>query len=103
MLSWRTAFAREQRNTLDLHAVIRSLRDELKQIDAAIAVLEGIQQGTGAVAPAAKPPAKRGRKNMKPDERLEVADRMRRYWEQRRENEVSGAATATTSASKAPR
>ena len=88
---------------MDLHAVIRSLRDELKQIDAAIAVLEGIQQGTGAIAPAANPPAKRRRNEMKPDERLEVGDRMRRYRSQRRENEVAEGATATTSASKAPR
>jgi hypothetical protein len=67
---------------MDLSGTIRSLRAELARIDAAIAALQGVGSATGAGA--TPPRSKRGRKSMAPEERQVVAERMRRYWAQRR-------------------
>ena len=70
---------------LDLRAVILSLRAELERIDRTIAALEHLKEPVGADAPVVKPRSKRGRRSMNTEQRLEVAERMRRYWAQRRE------------------
>ena len=77
--------------SMDLTGAIRSLRAEVEKIDRIIAALEtlapaaGVAEATEGAAPA--PPRKRGRKGMSPEERQEVAERMRRYWAGRRGQE----------------
>ena len=74
---------------MDLTGAIRSLRAEVEKIDRIIAALQtlapaaSVAEAIEAAAPA-PPPRKRGRKSMNPEERQEVAERMRRYWAQRR-------------------
>jgi hypothetical protein len=67
---------------MDLRKAILLLRSELKKVEAAIAALEKLDK-TG-LAPPVQPPLRRGRKSMGPEERLQVAERMRRYWAARR-------------------
>jgi len=76
---------------MDLQDVIRSLREERDRIDRAIAALEGFDSAAGAGAINAAPGRKRGRKSMTPEERRVVADRMRRYWQQKREQQPKSA------------
>ena len=71
---------------MDLYRAIRELEQEKKRLDGVISSLEAfIAAGSEAVAaPAAKMPRRRGRKDMTPEERLAVSERMRKYWEARR-------------------
>jgi hypothetical protein len=70
---------------MDVYEAIRDLRKERDRLDATIAVLEarakwerGQNSGKGK--------GRRGRKTMSPEERLQVSERMRRYWAARRGN-----------------
>ena len=65
---------------LDLQKAIRELYEEKDRIDGVIASLEEYLQNNRST------PAKgrRGRKSMGPEERQEVAARMRNYWAGRR-------------------
>jgi hypothetical protein len=63
---------------MDLYQAIQELYEEKRRLDQAIAALES--QG---YAPAA-PVRRRGRKSMNEDERKQVSERMRKYWESRR-------------------
>ena len=65
---------------MDLPKAIRELYEEKERIDGVIASLEQYlrTKGTGAET------RKRGRKSMGPEERREVAARMRNYWAARR-------------------
>jgi hypothetical protein len=65
---------------VDLYKTIRELLDERDRLDAIIARLERMQSGEVST----KDSPRRGRKSMGPDERREVSERMRRYWESRR-------------------
>ena len=67
---------------MDLRQTILLLRGELKKVEATIAAVEKLDETV--LAPPARSPARRGRKSMGPEERLEVAERMRRYWAARR-------------------
>ena len=71
---------------MDLYRAIRELEQEKKRLDGVISSLEAfIAAGSeAAVVPAAKPPQRRGRKDMTQEERLAVSERMRKYWEERR-------------------
>lgn len=63
---------------MDLYRTISELKHELRRIEKTIARLE-------KVSPI--PPAQcstRGRKNMLPEERLKVSERMKAYWARRR-------------------
>lgn len=65
---------------MDLNQVIQELTKERNRLDALIRALE-----KGLDAPPPKPvKSRRGRKFMSPDERTEVAERMRRYWAARK-------------------
>jgi hypothetical protein len=66
---------------MDLQETIRQLKIEKQRIEDAIAQLEQLQ-GRGGADPIAAP-KRRGRKSMPPQERREVAERMRRYWANR--------------------
>jgi hypothetical protein len=64
---------------MDLVKAIQELTAQKKQLDAAIATLEGLMGGTPA-----KATKKRGRKQMSPEERRIVSARMSKYWASRR-------------------
>jgi hypothetical protein len=66
---------------MDLYRTIHDLLEERKRLDSMIARLERMQ---AAGSPAA-PPKRRGRRAMNEDQRREVSERMKRYWEQRRQ------------------
>jgi hypothetical protein len=63
---------------MNLQSTIRDLRDERERLSKAIAELERLQQGEHFSRP------RRGRKFMGAEERKRVAERMRRYWANRR-------------------
>jgi len=64
---------------MDLVKAIQELSAQKKQLDAAIATLEGLL-GASPV----KSGKKRGRKQMSPEERRIVSARMSKYWASRR-------------------
>jgi hypothetical protein len=64
---------------MDLYRAIEELYEEKRRVEQAIAALEN----HGSVAPA--PTRRRGRKSMNEEERKQVSERMRKYWESRRE------------------
>lgn len=65
---------------MDLYRAIEELYEEKRRIEQAIAALERQEP-----APA-KAAGRRGRKSMAAEERKQVSERMRRYWESRRES-----------------
>jgi hypothetical protein len=66
---------------MDLRKVIESLRREKERLDRVIALLEELE---GAHTAGAPPKKRRGRKSMSHEERLEVSERMKKYWSGRR-------------------
>jgi hypothetical protein len=69
---------------VDLYRTIRDLLEERKRLDALIARLEGVR--AAELRNQASPPAnRRGRKAMTQEQRREVSERMKRYWEERRQ------------------
>ena len=64
---------------MDIVKAIHELSVQKKQLDAAIATLEGILCGVPV-----KAGKKRGRKQMSPEERRVVSARMSKYWAARR-------------------
>jgi hypothetical protein len=71
---------------VDLYAFIRELYAEKEELDRAIAALEGMQTDLAVVAHAES--KKRGRKSMRPEERREVSERMKKYWAKRHRQTV---------------
>lgn len=67
---------------MDIDATLRELVREWKCIKRAMARLEAQQSKSES-----QPKKRRGRKSMGPEERLEVARRMKEYWQSRRERE----------------
>jgi len=82
---------------MDLSKTIADLYEEKIRLDKAIASLEQLGEDPFMVA---MPAQRRGRKFMSPQERLEVSERMRKYWagrksgEQVHQNMVMNAASA---------
>jgi hypothetical protein len=75
---------------VDLYKAIRMLYEEKKRLDRLIESLEDLQtHGNGTKAPAA--PSRRGRRMMTAEERLQVSERMRKYWSERRNAARPGA------------
>jgi hypothetical protein len=70
---------------VDLDYVISGLRQQRDKLTAAISQLEELQRGSIS---ANGFPKRRGRKSMKPEERLIVSERMKRYWAERRQPKV---------------
>jgi hypothetical protein len=77
---------------VNLFTIIKELREEKARVDMIIERLEALAQMREI--PAAKPKARRGRKNMSPEERSVVAERMRKYWQEQREKKKASAASA---------
>jgi hypothetical protein len=70
---------------MDLYKAIQDLYAEKEKLERVIASLEELQRTAGdAAVPPAKPVGRRGRKSMSNAERIEVSERMKRYWEERR-------------------
>ena len=71
---------------MDLVKAIQELSVQKKQLDAAIATLEGLLGGVPAIVG-----KKRGRKQMSPEERSLVSARMSKYWASRRKERAKSA------------
>ncbi|HWR51558.1 MAG TPA: hypothetical protein VN428_10650 [Bryobacteraceae bacterium] len=85
---------------MDLYKAIRSLYEEKKRLDRLIQSLERIQARAVAVE-SEKPKARRGRRGMSAGERLEVSERMKRYWASRRASSNTANRSETTAATAA--
>ena len=73
---------------MDLHKVIQDLNAEKKRLERVIASLEELQRFAGlSVPPAPASGERRGRKSMAAGERLEVSERMKKYWADQRKPE----------------
>jgi hypothetical protein len=71
---------------MDLTEIIRGLYIEKAKVEDSIAALEAL----GPVHSAdSRPARRRGRKFMGAEERLQVSERMKRYWDQRRQQQTS--------------
>ena len=69
---------------MDLYRTIQDLYEEKDKLERVISSLEELQRTASVDGVALPPPKRRGRKSMAPDERLEVSERMKRYWDARR-------------------
>jgi hypothetical protein len=63
---------------MDVNKALRELHEEKRRLDVTIAALEA-RLGNGS-----RTRGRRGRKSMSPEERLQVSQRMSKYWEARR-------------------
>ncbi len=66
---------------MDLIKIIRELRDERDKLEQIVKSLKQLQL---AALQTPKPTVKRGRPSMDPEARMEVSQRMKRYWAARR-------------------
>jgi hypothetical protein len=66
-----------------LEKAIRELRKEREQLERIIKSLEAINE-----EPQPPPAKRRGRKSMNPEQRQEVSQRMRKYWEEHRQKKA---------------
>jgi hypothetical protein len=71
---------------MDLEKIINELTEDKRKLEAAIAMLEELQQNTVQV-PELPRRKRKGRKPMPPEERRVVSDRMKRYWAKFREQQ----------------
>jgi hypothetical protein len=65
---------------MDVFRAINDLFEEKKRIEKLIATLEAKQRVSNGI----QLKKRRGRTSMSPDERRQVSERMRKYWEERR-------------------
>jgi len=84
---------------MDLRKTIAELYEEKARLDRVIASLE--QLAAQDSLPVALAAPRRGRKFMSPEERLEVSERMRKYWAQRKAGGQRHQAQAMSAASAA--
>jgi hypothetical protein len=70
---------------MDLYKAIQDLYAEKEKLERVIASLEGLQRSSGVLSSLPKPAKRRGRKSMSVEERQEVSERMKKYWESRRQ------------------
>ena len=70
---------------MDLYKAIQDLYAEKEKLERVIASLEELQRTSGALPEMPKATKRRGRKSMSSKERQEVSERMKRYWEGRRQ------------------
>ena len=73
---------------MDVFEAIRGLREERERLDAMISLLEA-RLKFERKAKGGKSKGRRGRKTMSMEERLQVSERMRRYWATRRGDATS--------------
>jgi hypothetical protein len=70
---------------MDLYKAIQDLYAEKEKLERVIASLEELQRSAATLPELPKPGRRRGRKSMNTKERREVSERMKRYWEARRQ------------------
>jgi hypothetical protein len=80
---------------MDLYKAIQDLYAEKEKLERVIASLEELQRTAGSLPTLPKPVKRRGRKSMSPTERLEVSERMRKYWAGRRGDGTEEAGSAS--------
>jgi hypothetical protein len=69
---------------MDLSKIIGELYVQRDKLDFVIAALEELQRVHQSVDSLATSPRRRGRKSMSAEERLQVSERMKEYWQNRR-------------------
>ena len=69
---------------MDLYKAIQDLYAEKEKLERVIASLEELQRTSGSLPSLPRTAKRRGRKSMSPEERQEVSQRMKKYWESRR-------------------
>jgi hypothetical protein len=73
---------------MDIYQLIQDLYAEKEKLNQVIASIEELQRATGVdIPPAPAATKRRGRKSMGAGERLEVSERMKKYWDSRRKTE----------------
>jgi hypothetical protein len=72
---------------MDLYNAIQQLYAEKERLERVIASLEELQRSAGAAPVLTKSVQRRGRKFMDSKERLEVSERMKKYWAARRKEQ----------------
>jgi hypothetical protein len=70
---------------MDLYKAIQDLYAEKEKLERVIASLEELQRTSGELPELPKSSKRRGRKSMSSKERLEVSERMKKYWASRRQ------------------
>jgi hypothetical protein len=78
---------------MDLFKALQELYAEKEKLERAIASLEELQQMGGELAESLRAGKRRGRKSMSADERLEVSQRMQKYWANRRKQKPAAPRT----------
>ena len=78
---------------MNINRAIRELYEEKKRLDNVIASLEEMQRNAATLPPPV-PDKRRGRKSMDEQARQKVSERMKRYWEMRRNNQEQQRAKA---------
>jgi hypothetical protein len=77
---------------MDLYKAIEDLYAEKEKLERVIASLEDLQRAAGGgIPPAPGSGKRRGRKSMGSDERMEVSERMKKYWAGRRKPDENAA------------
>ena len=66
---------------MDIHRIIQELHEERERLDR---VIKSIESFAGDEQEAPAPTKRRGRRTMSQEERRQVSQRMRKYWESRR-------------------
>jgi hypothetical protein len=69
---------------MDLYKAIQDLYAEKEKLERVIASLEELQRTANPAAPLPVSGKRRGRKSMSSKERQEVSERMKKYWDGRR-------------------
>jgi len=75
---------------MDLYKAIQDLYAEKEKLERVIASLEELQRTSGSLPELPKATKRRGRKSMSSQERQEVSERMKKYWESRRKSGDGG-------------
>jgi hypothetical protein len=69
---------------MDVREALQQLYSEKRRIESVIASLEALLRNSDEVVIPQVRRGKRGRKSMSPEERQQVSERMKKYWENRR-------------------
>jgi len=73
---------------MDLYKAIQDLYAEKEKLERGIASLEELQRTASALPALPKSGKRRGRKSMSAKERREVSERMKKYWDGRRQGDA---------------
>ena len=75
---------------MDLYRTIQQLYEEKERLERVIASLEELQRTAGSLPIPPQSSKRRGRKSMTTEERQEVSERMKKYWDNHRQPRNSG-------------